>query len=144
MKLTIFDPHLVVYLTCFVDVTAEVGSCPRKCDIRELDSVGHLTSFVVRDAVGEIVVLVVGVVIVVVGVAVDVVVVVALLSEFVPVLSIRLLGIPPLLEEGSGGIPPLSLAWRVSWSAAVGEVGVVGGFLSARSAWSAAWSAAAC
>ena len=108
MKLTVFDPLLVVNLTCFVDVTAEVGNCPRKCDIRELDSVGHLTSFVVRDAIDEIVVLVVGVVIVVVGFAVDVVVVVVLLSECFPVLSIRLLGIPPLLEEGSGGIPPLS------------------------------------
>jgi hypothetical protein len=108
VKLTIFDPHLVVDLTCFVDVTAEVGSCPRKCVIRKLDSVEHFTSFVARDAIDEIVVMVVGVVMVVVGFAVDVVVVGVLLSECFPVLSIRLLGIPPLLEEGSGGIPPLS------------------------------------
>ena len=107
MKLTIFDPHLVVDLTCFVDVTAEVGNCPRKCVIRKLDSVEHFTSFVARDAINGIVVMVVGVVMVIVGFAVDVVVVVVLLSECFPVLSIRLLGIPPLLEEGSGGIPPL-------------------------------------
>ena len=107
MKLRNFDLHLIMSLNCFADVTALVGSCPRKCEIRDLDFVGHLTSFVARDAIDEIVVLVVGVVIVVVGFAIDVVVVVVLLSGCFPVLSIRLLGIPPLLEEGSGGIPPL-------------------------------------
>ena len=93
--------------------------------------------------------MVVGVVVVVVGV----VVVVVLLSECFLVVSF-LVGIPPLLVRGSG-IPPLSArrhsattctrvrghSATVVRSAAVGEVGVVGGLL-ARSAWSAAWSAA--